>query len=97
MAKESKRPSKKTTGVAGTNVGVSETMMEMAAEMIDPALWATMQLTKPDQPPAKTVGDIHDRIRAIMATAIEMAIRQRELSPLPSQKGSTSKPRKESK
>lgn len=54
----------------GTQAGVSETVLEMAAESIDPALWAAMQLTKPDQPPPATVGDAHDRIKAIMGQTI---------------------------
>ncbi len=56
----------------GTHAGVSETIIEMAAETIDPAMWAAIQLTKPDQPPAKTVGEVHERIAAILRRAIDM-------------------------
>lgn len=63
---------RKATAKPGTRAGVSETVVEMAAEYIDPAMWAAMQLTKPDQPPAKTVGEVHERIRAIVAQAMGM-------------------------
>lgn len=56
----------------GTQAGVSETIIEMAAEMIDPAMWAAIQLTKPDQPPAKTVGEVRDRIAVLLRQAIDM-------------------------
>lgn len=62
---------------AGTEAGVSETIVEMAAERLDPAAWAAMQLTKPDQPRPETVGEVHDRIKAIMGQAIEMEMRNR--------------------
>lgn len=65
------------TAKPGTRAGVSESIVEMAAESIDPAMWATLQLTKPDQPPAKTVGDIHERIKVIMAQALDMTMAEK--------------------
>lgn len=56
--------------------GVNETVVEMAAEMHDPAMWATLQLTKPTADPPKTVGDAHDRIRSIFRQAIDMELRR---------------------
>jgi len=49
----------------------------MAAEHLDPSMWATMQLAKPGQEPFKTVGEAHDRIKKIMATALTMAMKLR--------------------
>lgn len=57
----------------GALAGTSETIVEMAAESIDPAMWATLQLTKPGQPPAKTIGEVRDRIVAIFRLALDMA------------------------
>ena len=56
--------------------GVNETVIEMAAELHDPALWATLQLTKPTAEPPKTIGDVHDRIRSIFRQAIDMELRR---------------------
>lgn len=74
-----KKQQQTTAAKPGIRVGVSETVLEMAAEINDPAMWAAMQLTKPDQPPAKTIGEVRDRIAAIMATAINMEIKRRNL------------------
>lgn len=62
---------------AGTRAGVSESVVEMAAESFDPAMWAAMQLTKPGQPPAQTVGEVRDRIAAIISQALDMAYTER--------------------
>lgn len=56
--------------------GVSETVLEMGAEIQDPAMWATLQLTKPTAEPPKTVGEVHDRIRSIFRQAMDMELRK---------------------
>jgi hypothetical protein len=56
--------------------GTNETVMEMAAEMHDPAMWATLQLTKPTAEPPKTIGDVHERICSIFRQAIDMELRR---------------------
>lgn len=61
----------------GTRVGVSETIVEMAAERIDPAMWATLQLTKPDQTAPATIGEVHERIAAIFRQALDMAMAEK--------------------
>lgn len=50
------------------------TLVEMAAHRDDPALWATMQLTKPRDPPHSTVGEVKEHIRAVMQEALKMQL-----------------------
>jgi hypothetical protein len=56
--------------------GTNETVMEMAAEMHDPAMWATLQLVKPMDAMPKTKGEAHELIRSIFRQAIDMELRR---------------------
>lgn len=49
---------------------MNETLLEMAAESRDPALWAALQLIKPLDPPPKTQGEAIDLIRDIFERAM---------------------------
>lgn len=49
---------------------MNETLLEIAAEIQDPALWAALQLIKPLDPPPKTQGEALDLIRDVFYRAM---------------------------
>lgn len=71
-----KREARRVKPDDSSRVGVSETVLEMGAEIYDPAMWAAIQLAKPVADPPKTIGELHTRIADVMRKAIEMEMRR---------------------
>lgn len=77
MARRSEKEQKKADD--SSRVGVSETLLEMGAEISDPAMWAAIQLAKPVADPPKTIGELRTRIADVMRQAIDMEKRRTKL------------------